>query len=784
MKTRDIIMAIIITLLSFNGLFANDLTQTVKGRVLDKDAQISLPGATVVVLGTDPILGTITDLNGYFKIENVPVGRYSIKVSYVGYNSLIAPEVLVSSGKEVYLNIELTESVTKMDEVVVKAHSKKDQPLNTMATLSARTFSVEETRRYAGGMDDPARLASSFAGVSTGSLQHNSIIVRGNSPKGILWRLEGVEIPNPSHFSGANVEGGGFFTIFSSQMLTNSDFYTGAFPAEYGNALAGVFDMKLRNGNSEKREHTFQIGTIGIDISSEGPLKKGKRASYLFNYRYATYALLDPIIPGEGVPKYQDLSFKLNIPTKKFGYFSLWGVGGYDNIHKPENDDINKWEFEEYRLNETVKMIPAAAGFSHKFILNNKTYINTTLAATLYTGGYEADRLDDSLILRDYQFIDVTEGRYIFKSFINHKFGARHTNRLGFTYNYMYYNIDLQASPNYNEPMIQYVKDDGTSGLLQMYTQSKINVTENLVFNIGVHSQYFQMNNNYTIEPRVGMKWNINPKHSVSFGYGMHSQLEGLKVYLARKESANGVTYPNNNLDFSTASHFILGYDYKINENMRLKVEPYFQQLNNVPVIPDSSYSMINFTQEWFFSDSLANDGKGANIGIDITIERFLDNNYFWLLTGSLYESKYTGGDGIERNSKYDRTYMVNGLFGKEFFVGKNDKKNILGISVKATLQGGDRKSPLRYNESIASQEVVYDESKAYSVKNPASFYIDLTITYKRNKPKYTGTWALQIKNLLQSPTTFDDVYNYKTNDIEEFNLGAVIPSLSYKIEF
>jgi hypothetical protein len=445
---------------------------------------------------------------------------------------------------------------------------------------------------------------------------------------------------------------------------------------------------------------------------------------------------------------------------------------------------MTEWEYEDSRLNQKMIMIPAAAGFTHKIILNNKSYINTTLATTLYTGSYERDRLDDALVLRDNQFIDVTEGRYIFKIFLNHKFGVRHTNRTGFTYNYMYYNIDLQASPNFNDPMVQYVKDDGISALFQIYTQSKINITENLVLNIGLHSQYFQLNNNYTIEPRAGLKWNFNAKQAISFGYGMHSKLEGLKLYLARQESANGTRYPNKNLDFSKANHFILGYDYVINNNLRLKVEPYFQLLENVPVIPDSSYSMINYTQEWFFSDSLANDGKGTNIGIDITVERFLDNNYFWLVTGSFYESKYTGGDGIERNSKYDRTYMLNGLFGKEFFVGKNGKNNILGVSAKATLQGGDRKSPVIYNESIARQEVIYDESRAYSVKNPASFYIDFTITYKKNKPKYTSTWALQIKNLLMSPTAFEDEYNYKTNDIDEFNMGAVIPSLSYKVEF
>src|SRR3989304_2227264 len=345
---------------------AQDIAQTVKGTVTDKESQITLPGANVLILGTNPLLGTVTDMEGSFKIENVKIGRYNIQISYVGYEPVTIPEILVSSGKEVVLNINLKESVNQMEEVVVKAHSRKDRPLNSMATISARSFTVEETRRYAGGLDDPARLVAAFAGVSCGNLQDNAIIIRGNSPKGVAWRVEGVDVPNPNHFSGGNVAGGGAVNLISSQLLANSDFYTGAFPSEYGNALAGVFDIRLRTGNSEEREYAFQAGMLGIDFAAEGPFVKGKNASYLFNYRYSTFGLLYNlgIISIEQIPRYQDLSFKFNFPTEKAGTFSIWGIGGIDYNHEPVDYDSSLWDMDWDRVTYEWEVDLGAVGLN------------------------------------------------------------------------------------------------------------------------------------------------------------------------------------------------------------------------------------------------------------------------------------------------------------------------------------------------------------------------------------------------------------------------------------
>ena len=132
---------------------------------------------------------------------------------------------------------------------------------------------MKKRKRYAGAIDDPARMVSAFAGVNGNAEGDNDIVVRGNSPRGILWRLEGVEIPNPNHFASEGATGGPINAL-NSNMLGNSDFYTGAFAPEYGNALSGVFDMKLRNGNNEQREYSATLSVLGTDLTAEGPFKE------------------------------------------------------------------------------------------------------------------------------------------------------------------------------------------------------------------------------------------------------------------------------------------------------------------------------------------------------------------------------------------------------------------------------------------------------------------------------------------------------------------------------
>lgn len=782
-KSIQRIILLSVLCMTFQSLTAQ-VTQTIRGTIRDDVSQVTLPGANVILAGTDPVKGAVTDVDGSFRIENVPVGRYNIQITFIGYEPTMLSSVQLSSGKELVLDIKLKESVTDIEEVVVKGHREKEKPLNTMAMISARTFSVEDANKYAGGLDDPGRLASAFAGVSTGLMENNGIVIRGNSPKGVLWRLEGVDIPNPNHFGDAQILGGGFVTALSSQVLGNSDFLTGAFPAEYGNALAGVFDMNMRTGNNETREHTFQAGMLGIDFASEGPFVKGGKSSYLFNYRYSTFSLVQPLMPDEEhLPDYQDLSFKFNFPTKKAGNFSLWGFGGIDYIKQTAQTDSAEWEWNHDREEFNTDLTFGAVGLSHNYIFGTKTYLKTSVVASKSSTDYKSKRLDDELNFYDKAFADNKKTKYTVSTKLNHKFNSRISIRSGLIYNVLNYELATGFAEDDTHILRNISSEKGDSYHAQAFSQVQVNLSRNFEFNAGLHGQYFDLTGKTSVEPRAGLRYTLPSNASISIGYGLHSQREILRFYMVEKETKNGMIQPNKSLDFAKAHHFVMAVDFKINDNTRVKIEPYYQHLFNVPVVADSSFSMINLEDSHDFDETLVNEGYGRNYGIDFTLERFLKNGFYYLFTGSVFQSEYKGGDGKWRNTIFNRNFVANFLGGKEWQLGK-DRNNVLGINGRLYLMGGRRYTPLNESASIAIQDKVYNYKKSFNERYPFSYRFDFTISYRKNKEKYSSVWSLQMLNALGSKDYKGYEYNYKSNTIEEDHSMTILPVLSYRIEF
>ncbi|MBE9469292.1 MAG: TonB-dependent receptor [Bacteroidetes bacterium] len=780
-KTFIILFASVCFLL--NTIQAQELSQTIKGKIIDNETQIGLPGATIVVLNSDPLQGTISDNNGYFRLNNVSVGRISLKISFLGYEDRYISDLSVNSGKEISLNIELKESFSKIDEVVIKAKSNKEEALNKMATLSARTFSVEDAQRFAGGMDDPSRLASTYAGVSPSTVDNNEIVIRGNAAKGILWRLEGMEIPAPNHLAGM-FSGGGVNTMFSSNMLANSDFLTGAFPSEYGNAISGVFDMKMRTGNVDKREYAFQIGSMGLDFSLEGPLQKNKRSSYLINYRYSTLGLLQNLMPQvTGLPTYSDLSLKFNFPTKKYGNFSLWSINGIGNIANDLDKDTSSWVTNMESFKYDISYNLTASGINNRKILNNKTYLFTSVSfsATEYTN-------KNVFFKKTLQEIPLTNQNELnsnlsFTSYINRKFNSRHTNRTGFVISRLSYNFDVGNNTNVAENDLAdfFVKNKGHANTYQFYSQSKYFLTKNLNINAGIHIMNFNINNEIIVEPRLGINWKITHKQTLSFAYGKHSRIEPLRIYLTKIPVGNTFEKLNSSLNITKAHHFVLGYDIKLGKKTHLKIEPYFQYLYDVPVIADSSFSMRNYDSETFFTNQLYNIGTGKNTGIDLTLEQFLFNGFYYMITASVYDSKYTGGDNKERDTRYNQNFVFNALSGKEWQLSNN---NTFGINGKLTIIGGKRQSPVNNEKSIQNEYVIYDYSRIYETQLPTNYYVDISLNYTINKAGYSQSIILQAKNILMQEESLGHAFNYKTNTVEPYGLTIIFPYISYKIQF
>jgi len=755
-------------------------TQTVRGVVLDRDTQIPLIGANVIVVDSDPFLGAATDAEGRFELTEVPLGRQTLRVQYIGYEPRLLPNVLVRSSQETVLAIALQEQVVDGDEVVVQASARAGEALNDMAAVSARSFSVEEAQRYAGAVDDPARLVAAFAGVATSGsgVQDNAVSIRGNAPKGVLWQLEGVPIPNPSHFAGLSVAGGGGLTLFSGQLLSDSDVFTGAFPAEYGNALSGVFDMHFRTGNPATREHTVQLGLLGLEVASEGPIAQGAPSTYLFNYRYSTLGLLMPLLPTEGRTTYQDLAFKVAVPTRGAGRFELWGLGGLDGQRLVENPDSTTWESEVWdRTRSELSLGVGAGGLTHHLVLGSRTYLRTSAAATATRTEWSDDRLDDDAVLQPNFRLRSTDARAILGTALHHKFSARHVNRTGITVQQLLYDLDLQAAPDRQPPLVSIAEGEGSSALVQAYTQSRMTPTLGLDLTLGLHAQHIALTEHTTVEPRVGLAWALGGRHAVRLGYGLHSQIEDLRIYLAQTD---GGAQPNRRLGPSRAHHLVAGFSTAFSETVSVQLEGYLQHLFAVPVIADSSFSLLNLRQDWTFAEPLVNDGAGENVGVELTVERTLRDGFYALATGSLFQSRYRGGDGVWRGSRYDQRYAVNLLAGREIEVGQS---NLFGVNVRLAALGGERRSPVDVEASEAQQDVVFDESRAFAERNPSIWLADLTLTYRRNGRRIAQVWALQVKNALAAKDTAFD-YNLLRNTVEEIQEGYPLPVLTYKLEF
>ena len=396
----------------------------------------------------------------------------------------------------------MTENTQELNEVVVRPQVNKEQALNKMALTGARMFSVEEASRYAGGMDDPARLASSFAGISSGVSQ-NGISIHGNAPHLLQWRLEDVEIPNPNHYADIATLGGGILSSLSNHVLGNSDFFTGAFPAEYGNAVSGVFDMKLRNGNNRKVENTIQAGILGIDVASEGPLSKKHNASYIVNYRYSATGLLAHLnmVDLGGAFDYQDLNFKFNFPTRRLGTFSIWGTSLIDKYGSDLEKDISKWEYLGDGSESKTDQYMAAGGISHRYFIGENGLLKTTIASTYFKSTASIDMFDTDLNSTPYLDMSRENTNLIFTTSYNHKFSARFTNKTGATFTQMFYDMGMSLAPFVNTPLNVISMGNGNTSLFSAYTSNSIGIGNNFTLNLGLNTQVLALNKHWTLEP-------------------------------------------------------------------------------------------------------------------------------------------------------------------------------------------------------------------------------------------------------------------------------------------
>ncbi|MBL7104474.1 MAG: TonB-dependent receptor [Bacteroidales bacterium] len=785
-------------IITSNKIFTQNITQTVKGQVIEKQTLASLPGATIILLETDPLIGTTTNNDGYFVLENVPVGRVSLQVRYIGYHTATINNLNLISGKELVVNVEMEEKVQKIDEVVITA-TRKGETINQMTSISARTFSVEETQRFAGAMNDVSRMAANYAGVCTSNDALNDIVIRGNSPSGLLWQLDGVDIPNPNHFGQLGATGGPV-SMLNNNVLSNSDFMTGAFPAEYGNALSGVFDLRMRNGNYDKHEFLGQVGFNGFELGAEGPISKNNNSSYLINYRYSTMGVMQAIGidfgAGTALPNYQDLTFKFNFLTKKIGKISIFGLGGISDInflYSERDTTKNDEDFYTYDNRDILsKSKMGVIGISHTLIINSTTYSKLIVGASVMFNENVVDSVStETNIPRPYYHGNFTDSRIFGNFYINKKINSQNNFRIGVDVKRIGMNLTDSVYDASKDRFVTMVDNNDFTYLYEAYIQWQYKLTDNLVFNPGIHYQQLVLNNSNSLEPRFGIKWHLSNTQSLGFAYGLHSISQPLTVYFKQVELPDLNHFlPNKNLDFTKSNHFVLGYDIYFKKNLRFKAEVYYQDIFQALVEQEeSAYSSLNnnsFTR--FSPDSLQNTGTGYNYGLELTFERFLDKGLYYLFTGSLYESKYRGSDGVLRNTAFNGNYVFNALAGKEFELSSRKQnakhKKFITIDAKITYAGGLRYTPVDVEESMKNHQTELDETRPFSEQFDSYFRADIRIGFRLDGKKVSQEMAIDIRNVTNHKNPYMMMFNTTTGEEEMINQLGIYPIAQFRVIF
>jgi hypothetical protein len=803
------IQALFLILLFTHSANAQDLTQTIRGSVIDQNTKEPLVGVLVEAYIGETKRGAISNEEGKFRFVDMPIGRYAINFSFLGYENTGLSQLEVTSTKETVLNIEMLEKITSTGTIVIRARKDKSKTNNKMVSVSGRTFSIEESQRYAGSRGDVARMAQNFAGVQGADDSRNDIVVRGNSPMGVLYRLEGVDIPNPNHFSTAGTTGGPV-SMLNNNVLENSDFLSGAFPAEYGNATAAVFDLGMRKGNDETYEFLGQVGFAGLELLAEGPLSEKSKASFLVDYRYSALGLFSLLGlefgTGTAVPKYQDLSFNVHFPDKT-GSTRIFGIGGLSSVELFQSKDAGENLFRDNEEDLSYTTNTGVIGLSRFQKMGDKTFAKIVLSADAsqtktQLDTFGRDTAGNIINFAGFYRDNSSQGKYALSAYIQHKFNARNTIKGGVRfYNYFFslsdsfYRTDNNVITNQPIGWVQPTNFEGATSLIQTYVSDAYRINSKLDVTVGLNHAFFTYNGASSLEPRAGLSYKVSNKYKLSAGYGLHSQLAPFRVYFEERTDSFGAKKKiNQDLGFTKSHHFVLGNDIRLGKNSRLKIEGYAQFLFDVPVDgkDETYYSLLNQGADFgvLFTDSMVNKGKGRNYGVEITLERFLDKGFYFLNTLSLYRSFYTDQNGDEHPTVFDSRYAANILGGKEFYFKQKTKKSgkisksSLTTDIKFMVNGGRRYTPADEAASRAKNELVNDNTRIFANQYDDYVRFDLRVAYKIQTKKVTQEWGVDIQNLTNRQNIFNQTYDPATGTYRTTYQTGLLPIGIYRVTF
>ncbi len=766
MKT---IAFILIFLIFGEASFAqNDKSSgVINGKITDKETQAPVNDAIIEVIGLNT--KTSSDEKGNFEFKNIPYGTYQLKISSLGYETLVKTDIVVLSSRPAAVTVELMVSNITTEEIDVEG---KYFQKSTDESTSNYNLDFEEIRRAPGAVEDISRMVQILPGISPANDQRNDLIVRGGSPAENLTMIDGIEIPNINHYPTQGSTSGPIGMI-NVKFINSVDFSTGGFSARYGDKLSSVMHLSFREGYRKKFLSDINLSTAGFGGVFEGPLFTTK-GSFMFSVRKSYLNLIRGAIRLAAVPDYWDFNLKTVYDFNPNTKLTFVGVGGLDKIsfegESSEISDDNPYG----KAKGDQKQF--TAGFNLKTLFK-KGYVQTVLAnSTAYTNIENRDLNTDAMKF----YYDSFESDYNAKSEVFYQINSANNIIFGGGARYIKFNYDNffnadTTSFGYVIPEINVSRKDKfyKASAFTQYTLKLL--TGRLIMNAGLRYDYFSgINDKNAVSPRLGISYSILPTTTISASTGIYYQAPEY-IWLMSDER-------NKNLKFISANHYIAGIEHLFSADLRFSVEGYYKDYKNYPVsllVP--TYVLISGGTEngpnLIFGEAVS-AGYGYSRGIDVSLHKKLTGSGFYgMLNYSLAESKITALEGGERPGSFDYRHNITVIAGYQL---ANDW--LVGLKFRYTT--GRPYTPIDAEASTIAGREVSDFANFNSSRYRDYNRLDLRVDKKWNFKKLSIVSYIELQNVFNTENVYQYFWNEYKNQQSTIYQWAFLPVGGFSIQF
>ena len=778
---------------------------TIKGRISNEINNNSIKGAAILIENTE--IGTTSDENGNYLLDNLTPGNYTITVSFLGFESTVFYDINVPTNKFVTLDITLLEETSSLDEIQLEVSpfkKSKESPINL------QKISAEEIYRNPGGNRDISKVIQILPGVGSTVSFRNDIIVRGGAPNENRFYLDGIEVPNINHFATQGSSGGPVGMI-NVNFIKNVEFYSGTFPANRGNTLSSILEFEQITGNKEKLTGTFLLGSSDAGITLDGPM--GEKSTFILSARRSYLQALFKLINLPFLPTYNDFQYKQSIDINEKNKLTIIGLGAIDDfkINTEANEGVTDQETID-RNNYILGNIPINSQWNYTVGINwkhysensNQTFVLSRNHLSNSANKYLNNEEQLSNLLLDYESEEIeTKFRFENTSWnkgwkINFGVGLENSTYKNSTFNKRQINntvqtIDFNSKINFNK-----------FAAFGQVSRSFFN--DNLSLSAGFRTDFNDYSNEMNnplkqFSPRFSASYAINEKLNLGLSLGKYFQLPPYTI-LGYRDNNNILINKENRVTYIENNQISTGLEYRPTKYSKISLESFYKKYDKYPFLLDKNISLANLGADFgVIGNEAANStSSGKSYGIELMMQQKLSNKIYGILSYTYVRSEFKDSNNKYVPSSWDNKHIFNIVVGKK--LAKNWE-----VGAKFRLLGGAPYTPYDVELSSTkeiwdiSQQGINDWSRLNTERNTTSHSLDLRVDKKWYFDKWYLNAYLDIQNAygakIETQSFLDVVKDGNGNPVEnttdnqryqtysiENESGNVLPSIGIMIGF